>query len=199
MGKINKFNNDAYAKHFKLLEEQKMLEKEAKDVLYNYDYYDKLTSILRKKGFIRSDIDNAISKDEEIVSRYLSFLYDMINAYAKKNYICLSNESFGYSNAYHSCFYLINYKDTYFTISKECENGFDYYIYSQLCFQKQDNFIKIDDVLNNTERESTKSIREKLEEFKEIIISYSKMGISTSILEETSKDAFIKIRKKEKD
>lgn len=184
MKKNGKSGKNAALEYFKYLEREEQLRNEAKDILYKEDYYDKLITILKKKAFIGNYEVNVISKDEAFVSKYLEFLYDMINTYANKNYISLSNSS-------------INYKDTYFTISKDCENGFDYYIYCSLCFEKQDNLIRIDEVLNNIERENTKEIKEKLEEFKEMIISYSKMGIPTSALDEASKDVITKIRKKE--
>lgn len=198
MRKINVSNDNTALAYFKYLEEQERLEKEAKNILHDGSYYDKLISILKEKGFIGDDDGNAASKNEESVANYLSYLYDMIDAYAKKNYIYLSSENTDYSHTYHHCFYLVNYKDTFFTISKDRENGFDYYVYCSLCFQKHDNFIKIDEVLNDVEKENTKSIREKLEEFKEMIISYSQMGIPTAALEEASQEAITRIRKKGK-
>lgn len=171
--------------YYEYFEELEKIEREAKILLYQEEYYDMLINLLKSK-FSISDLDksyqNGITREEKNIIRYISCLFKIIDEYAKKNYIY--SENCNESNTE----YYIKYKDTYFIIGAYSDTDNITYNYCVLTEKKINKIIiNIEDVINNKNNLDPLNIKNDLQEFENNIFRLVQKGVPPIALKETFK------------
>ena len=105
----------------------------------------------------------------------LSLLYEVVERYAKENYLYVVKDDF-------SAEYKIKFGNIGYKIG--VVNGQDTYYYCVRIDNPDNNFIDFNDIMNNNKQAHTDFITNKLNELANIITYYHEMGIPLSTLKQ---------------
>ena len=154
-------------------EKIRKINEQKKEILSSPDYMLWLQDFIAREGVFCDDdmlysfID--ISDTDKKQIEKLGLLYEIIESYASKNYIY---PQVGNTN----CYFRLKYEDVGYKIGVIPRQGTTFYCERE-DINKEEAYIDFNDIVNNYEYESTKIIKEQLDDFANSIISLYEKGI----------------------